>query len=293
MKRVIAFFSMLMLVASLSTAGWASDAAESLEETFPQESAKRAAVVAMTNSQATDVFAEDGCSYDPELFHSYSDTDGFYMTVYEEGNWSAKDEKTWHVEDLKLKLSDYDTYLKATMDVSFDGENYIVSGVTKVMADLEYLDSDDLSKINIEEMEPTESTPFLTVDPALIEEDREQSDEPDVGTDTSARSEWISSQFSIWDGSHEVLKDIVKRNLNDEKSFDHINTNYIDVSDEDMATLVNGILENSGYSQRVAVGDLFIMMEFSAKNAFNATVKSTALGIASYASDTVELIGIE
>lgn len=35
------------------------------------------------------------------------------------------------------------------------------------------------------------------------------------------------------------------------------------------------------------------MAEFSAKNAFNATVKNTALGIASYSLDTITLIAIE
>lgn len=291
MKKAMAVLVVFALAISLAPIGWASEAENALEEVFPQEDAKRAAIVAMTNAQATDVFTEDGSDYDPLKFHSYADTDGFHLTVYEDGGWSAKDEKTWHVEDLKLKLSDHDTYMKVTADVSFDGEDYIVSGVTKVMAALEYLDSDDPSKINIEAMEPSESAPFLTVPWHLITEDREE--EPSDGSDTADRAEWISGQFSIWDGSHKVLTDIVKRNLNDEKSFEHINTDYIDVSDEDMMDLVNVTLENAGYSQRVAVGDLFIMMEFSAKNAFNATVKNTALGIASYASDTVELIGIE
>lgn len=293
MKKAMAVLVVFALALSLAPIGWASEAENALEEVFPQEDARRAAIVAMTNAQATDVFTEDGSDYDPVKFHSYADTDGFHLTVHEDGSWSAKDEKTWHVEDLKLKLSDHDTYMKVTMDVSFDGENYIASGVTKVMAGLEYLDSDDPSKINIEKMEPSESAPFLTVSSYLITEDREQSDKPSAGVNTADRSEWISGQFSIWDGSHKVLTDIVKRNLNDEKSFDHISTDYIDVSDGDMMDLVNGILETAGYSQRVAVGDLFIMMEFSAKNAFNATIKNTAFGIASYASDTVELIGIE
>ena len=60
-----------------------------------------------------------------------------------------------------------------------------------------------------------------------------------------------------------------------------------------MCDLVNGILSDSGYSQRVEVGDLFIMTEFSAKNMFDATIKSVAYGIASYKNNTIELIGIE
>jgi len=107
------------------------------------------------------------------------------------------------------------------------------------------------------------------------------------------RNEWINSQFSVWDGSHTVLKGLIKDNLNDEKSFKHIETTYIDIATEDKRDYVNDILENAGYSQRVEVGDLFIMTQFSAKNAFNATVKNTAFGIVDYSENLVRLIGIE
>ena len=56
---------------------------------------------------------------------------------------------------------------------------------------------------------------------------------------------------------------------------------------------VNDILKQSGYSQRVEIGDLFVMTDFSAKNAFNATIKNTAFGIVDYSADLVRLIGIE
>lgn len=107
------------------------------------------------------------------------------------------------------------------------------------------------------------------------------------------RNNWITSQFSVWDGSHTVLKELIKDNLNDESSFKHIETTYIDISSEDMKNNVNGILEDSGYSNRVDIGDLFLMTEFSAKNAFNATVKNTAFGIVDYSENVVTLIGIE
>ena len=107
------------------------------------------------------------------------------------------------------------------------------------------------------------------------------------------RNEWIKSQFSAWDGSHTVLKDLIKDNLNDEKSFKHIETTYIDIATEEKMDYVNGILEDAGYSQRVEVGDLFVMTDFSAKNAFNATIKNTAFGIVDYSEGLVRLIGIE
>lgn len=109
----------------------------------------------------------------------------------------------------------------------------------------------------------------------------------------SERNEWINSQFSAWDGSHTVLKELILDNLNDEKSFNHISTTYIDINSDDMKKYVNDILKDSGYTNRVDVGDLFVMTEFSAKNAFNGTVKNTAFGIVDYSENMVTLIGFE
>lgn len=108
----------------------------------------------------------------------------------------------------------------------------------------------------------------------------------------NARNQWIRAQFSVWDGSHTALKNLVVKQLNDEKSFDHIKTTYRDITDETTQAEINNILTDAGYSQRVEVGDLFIQMQFSAKNAFNATVKNTAFGIASFHNDTITLIDI-
>lgn len=109
----------------------------------------------------------------------------------------------------------------------------------------------------------------------------------------SARNIWIREQFSAWDGSHRKLKELILENLNDEKSYDHIETTYIDVNSEERINNVNKILSDAGYSQRVEMDDLFISTQFSAKNAFGGTVKNTAYGIASYSNQTITLIGIE
>lgn len=108
----------------------------------------------------------------------------------------------------------------------------------------------------------------------------------------SPRNQWIRSQFSAWDGSHTALKKLVIQRLNDEKSFKHSETTYRDIDSEAARDEVNKILSDAGYSQRVAVGDLFIQIQFTAKNAFNATVKNTAFGIASYENDSITLIDI-
>ena len=81
-------------------------------------------------------------------------------------------------------------------------------------------------------------------------------------------------------------------NLNDEKSYEHIETTYRDIATEDDRDEINQILADSGYTQRVEVGDLFIQTQFSAKNAFGGVIKNTAFGIASYSDNTITLIDI-
>jgi hypothetical protein len=109
----------------------------------------------------------------------------------------------------------------------------------------------------------------------------------------SARNTWIKSQFSVWDGAHTGLEKLIIKNLNDERSYKHIETNYRSIDDEDDCDEINQLLKEAGYKDRVEIGDLFISTQFSAKNAFGGTVKNTAFGIASYNNNSITLIDIE
>ena len=134
-------------------------------EIYPQEDAFRAAVVAITNSLATDVFTNDGSRHDTAKYHGYSDTSAFYMSVLSKGTWTEKNSSTWHVDGLRLQPDGYDTVYqtpinfdtvaKVSLDVSFDGSNYIVSNISGMYAipgkedigtNLSYLNSDSMSK---------------------------------------------------------------------------------------------------------------------------------------------------
>ena len=272
------------------------DMKANLEAVLPQEIAERVAVVAMTNGQATDVFYADGNTLNPAAFHSYKDISGFYLWAFNNGNWKVVDSQTWHVTDMKFMMSGYTACIKASMDITFDGNNYVVSNVDKIIAAKNKLDSADTSKINEEHLEPSDSNLFLTVSPHLVAEDRDSDAERDRNNKTmptATRTAWIEDQFSFWNGEHKKLKGLIKANLNDEKSYDHINTTYIDLTYQERVDEINKVLQSSGYSQRVSLGDLFIMCEFSAKNAFNATVKNTAYGIAYFDRGQIELIGVE
>jgi hypothetical protein len=150
---------------------------EALEAIFPVENAKRSAVVAITNAYAIDVFKEDGSSYDISKFHSYADTSGdvnnYFMKVDSWGDWNAKDEETWHVDSLILENS-YGVLLNATLDVNFDGTNYVVSNISGTLgnpgASAEYLS--DLSEIESGSTVPI----YLTISPELIKNDRSKAE---------------------------------------------------------------------------------------------------------------------
>ncbi len=134
-------------------------------EIYPQKDAFRAAVVAITNSLATDVFTNDGSRHDVSKYHSFSDTSAFYMSVLSQGTWTEKNNNTWHVDGLRLQPDGYDvvfntpinfyTIAKVSLDVTFDGSNYIISNISGIYAipgkedigtNLSYLNSDSMSK---------------------------------------------------------------------------------------------------------------------------------------------------
>ena len=266
-----------------------------------REFAKRAAVVAITNGQAVDVFKKDRSTYDTSKFHSYSEVHDGYLSIHNEGVWTQIKDAAWHVEGLILRFEQYDNYIKAYMDVHFDGKNYVISNGGRIIADLEYLDSDDPSRTSgIEILQPSVNAPYLTVPSSLVKKDRDLNKEAArrAELDKKARMEeerksWFTDQLSIWNGSHKEFEKLIKKNLNDEKSYKHIETYFYDVSSKETLKLVNDVLSESKLKQRVKLGDFFIVTEFSAKNAFNATIKSTAFGIVSYEKKTITLIAIE
>ena len=134
-----------------------------LAENFPVEYAMRAAVVAFTNYYADDVFNSDGNSYNVSKFHSYADVSGSLMIVTSEGKWSAKNENTWHVEHLKLKVNIYNTTVDASLDVSYDGENYVISNLKGK--------APSYNDISVFEEERDFSL-FFVVPPKLVKDDR-------------------------------------------------------------------------------------------------------------------------
>lgn len=269
-----------------------------IEVGYPKETAQRVAVVAATNCYATDVFSDDGSSYDPGKFHSYADMSGYYLTVVHEGTWEPIDESTWHVEDLQLKAAGQEFYYVFSGDISQDGERYIVTTASITSANSLDEANDKSWSEGLDELKANENTPYLFVDTSLISDDRDTAAErAATEAETSARIEreeyegWVDSQFSWFDGKNDQLVDIVKSRLNDERSFKHIDTNYIVCNDKETLNMVNNALLADGLPL-ANLKDIYIVMDFSAKNGFNATIKQQAHGIVRYPSGNTEIIAI-
>ena len=144
--------------------------AAELEKVFPSEYAKRAAVTAITNYFAEDVWLNDN-EKDPTKFHTYSDTlnhpENYYFYITNEGTYSYLDDTTWHINKLKVKSYGYYTEHCISMDVKLDNSVYCT---------LNWIDSRDVKP----EQKITYGYKF---DPAsnvsfdLIKDDRNKSDE--------------------------------------------------------------------------------------------------------------------
>lgn len=151
---------------------------ESLEATFPKENARRAVVVAFTNGYSTDVFKKDGNTYDINKFHSYAEKPEYHIKIEKDGNWTAKDEKTWHIENIELKTS-YKLYFNTSLDITFDGKNYIISNVSGLMGKKT---NSDKQKTDISDF-ASGNCPYCTVSPELIKEDRNPEDFKELDED--------------------------------------------------------------------------------------------------------------
>ena len=68
----------------------------------------------------------------------------------------------------------------------------------------------------------------------------------------AARKKQIEEAFSPWDGSHKGLTKVIKKSMNDPKSYDHDKTVYADMGDY-----------------------LIVTTTFRGKNAFGGVIKNT------------------
>ena len=259
-----------------------------------QAYAARAVVVAMTNAQAPDVRAADGVSYDTSRFHRYADETGYLLTLESEGTWTTLMRQSWGVENIRMRISDSDKCLVASMYVSFDGANYILSNVTRIIARPEDLDSDDPTKVDEAHLEPSADAPYLTVPFGLVREERAsviRAQEAALAQEREAmRDSWIEAQFSAEDGSHKGLEVLIRARLTNPASYQHIETTWVEIVDGSVQTKINMVLKASKFEDQVEIGDLFIDTEFTTTGSGGVTY--TAYAIMRYGEAQPRLLGI-
>jgi hypothetical protein len=92
--------------------------------------------------------------------------------------------------------------------------------------------------------------------------------------------EWVISQFRLWDGSHSRLVKFVKENMNDPKSFEHVETTYLVISTQEQLDLIG----------KGKIGDLYVHMKFRGANAFGGTILSEVEAIVEYENNTLTVL---
>ncbi len=108
---------------------------------------------------------------------------------------------------------------------------------------------------------------FSIVLSGLTEEIKEQRAAMLQEQEAEVRKEKIESQFSGWDGSHNNLKKLLKENMNDPSSFDHVETTYRDDGDH-----------------------LTVIMRYRGANSFGALVLGSIIAKVDLEGNVLEII---
>jgi hypothetical protein len=96
-----------------------------------------------------------------------------------------------------------------------------------------------------------------------------------------AHDDWVAAQFSLWDGSCTSFVKLVKDNMNNPKSFEHVETKYVVLSIKEQLEALEGKGE---------IGDLYVIMKFRGTNAFGGVITSQTDALLSYKNNTITLL---
>lgn len=92
---------------------------------------------------------------------------------------------------------------------------------------------------------------------------------------------WIEGQFSAWDGAHHDLVRLVKNNMNDQGSFEHVETKYLRIqTQEHINTVGNG----------ADIDDVYLYMKFRGANAFGGKILSEVEALVDKSAGTIMII---
>ena len=89
-------------------------------------------------------------------------------------------------------------------------------------------------------------------------------------TPEEIKKERIEKQFSLWNGAHNNLTEAIKESMNDPKSYEHVETRYIEFTDY-----------------------LTVTTTFRGKNAFGGVVKQTVVAKVDLDGNILEILSTE
>lgn len=237
---------------------------------FPSELAFRAAVVAFTNYYADDVFTEDGNNYDITKIHSYNDIDGFFLYIDDEGTWTVKDNSTWHVSHLQMTLPEYYTKIDVSLDVSYDGQYYVVSNLSGEAPSYSDTDSRYSSMQVLENDSWFVIVSHISID--LIDNDR------------NIQPNYIPIYIDST-GEHLILTYLILDSILYPDTYEEVSTEWspITYSNIDVFRLL--------FNDNLNVGDFVVKIQFTCRNANNDLIYIVAYGI-EYYNGNVVLLGM-
>lgn len=290
-----AITTLIVLITSLSPAF--ADEVSSLS----QDNAQQAVIVAFTNLFAEDVLSSDGSSFDSSKYHGINYDGQYKMKLSKDGVWAQTSENTWHVDNLYLKLTDFPYNVRLSCDVSFENGYYTLSAINYVSGyALNFDEKEKNNSLEVKYLDPDSKYSMLSVPENYVNGNGGNNIEPDDIVAYSPQygwsyvyDYWINQNFSMWDNSNKELNRMIKNKLNDEKSFKHKKTTLIKAINQSEVERINKAIAGSGFSNKVQLNDVFIAVDFSAKNGFNATVKARAFATLSYRTNELVLIQIQ
>lgn len=233
---------------------------------FPREFAFRAAVVAFTNYYADDKFMEDDNTYDMSKLHSYDDINGFFLYIDDEGSCTVKDNNTWHVNHIQMTVPAFHTKIDASLDVSFDGQYYIVSNLSGEAPSYSDYDSRYSSMRVLENDSWFVIASQISVD--MISMDR--------NIQPKYRPTYIDNN-----GEHAFLTLLIMESILYRNTYNEVSTEWLPVIYSNIELLRQVINEN------LSVGDFVIKIEFTCRNGNNDIIYAVAYGIEYYNGEVI------
>ena len=157
----------------------------------------------------------------------------------------------------------------AEVEAKTAADKVIADAKTQVDAQLK-TEQDAKNKIEADKVAAAKAVADKVTADAKAVEDKKAADAKAVEdkkvADAAAYQTWVKGQFSVWDGSNTYLVDLVKENLNDAKSFEHVETKYADKG-----------------------SFLTVKMTYRAKNAFGGVILQNVTANSDYKTDTIRI----